>query len=206
MDASREEYPKISVDARQDWERVKKNFATAVHAHMEELMGGLKGREKLSAGEEAKLRANVQRFVDLTFEKAKPNLRVNGRDLEDADEDADVEPFDEALDRHIWSLSDQRLKCDRELANKRRTRPEEIVTLLNGLFELQREEESMLEPDGEDEPMDVENVNEEALVTVEETFTGLSGMAGGLQQAIHTQLERIERLPVVDKEIKALEP
>ncbi|TFY57581.1 hypothetical protein EVG20_g8487 [Dentipellis fragilis] len=206
MDASREEYPKISVDSRQDWERVKTNFSTAVYAHLEELMGGLKGKQKLSAGEEANLRANVQRFVDLTFEKAKPNLRVNGRDLEDADEDADVEPFDEALDRHIWSLSDQRLKCDRELANKRRTRPEEIVTLLNGLFELQREEEGALEPDIEDEQMDVESGNEQALVTVEETFAELSSMTGGLQQAVQTQLERLERLQVVDKEIKALEP
>lgn len=38
----------------------------------------------------------------------------------------DVEPFDEALDRHIWSLSDQRLKWDKEIADRRRSRPEDI--------------------------------------------------------------------------------
>lgn len=37
-----------------------------------------------------------------------------------------MEPFDEALDRHIWSLSDQRLKWDKEIADRRRSRPEEI--------------------------------------------------------------------------------
>lgn len=37
-----------------------------------------------------------------------------------------MEPFDEALDRHIWSLSDQRLKWDKEIADRRRSRAEEI--------------------------------------------------------------------------------
>ena len=44
--------------------------------------------------------------------------------------DLDVEPFDEALDRHIWSLSDQRLKWDKEVADRRRSRPGEIEKLL----------------------------------------------------------------------------
>jgi DnaJ-domain-containing protein 1 len=38
--------------------------------------------------------------------------------------------FDEALDRHIWSLSDQRLKWHKEIAGYRRTRPEEIERAL----------------------------------------------------------------------------
>lgn len=42
----------------------------------------------------------------------------------------DVEPFDEALDRHIWSLSDQRLKWDKEIADRRRSRPDDIKTLI----------------------------------------------------------------------------
>ena len=41
-----------------------------------------------------------------------------------------MEPFDEALDRHIWSLSDQRLKWDKEIAERRRTRPREIEALV----------------------------------------------------------------------------
>jgi hypothetical protein len=41
-----------------------------------------------------------------------------------------VEPFDEALDRHIWSLSDQRLKWDKEIADRRRSRPEDIEKLV----------------------------------------------------------------------------
>ena len=41
-----------------------------------------------------------------------------------------MEPFDEALDRHIWSLSDQRLKWDKEIADRRRLRPEDIEKLV----------------------------------------------------------------------------
>lgn len=41
-----------------------------------------------------------------------------------------MEPFDEALDRHIWSLSDQRLKWDKEIADRRRSRPQEIEKLV----------------------------------------------------------------------------
>jgi len=45
-----------------------------------------------------------------------------------------MEPFDEALDRHIWSLSDQRLKWDREIAGRRRTRPMEIEALVQEIY------------------------------------------------------------------------
>jgi len=42
----------------------------------------------------------------------------------------DVEPFDEALDRHIWSLSDQRLKWDKEIADRRRSKPQDVEKLV----------------------------------------------------------------------------
>lgn len=45
-----------------------------------------------------------------------------------------MEPFDEALDRHIWSLSDQRLKWDKEIADRRRSRPEDIEKLVMESF------------------------------------------------------------------------
>jgi len=45
-----------------------------------------------------------------------------------------MEPFDEALDRHIWSLSDQRLKWDREIAGRRRTRPGEIEAQIREVY------------------------------------------------------------------------
>jgi hypothetical protein len=52
---------------------------------------------------------------------------------------AEIEPFDEALDRHIWSLSDQRLKWDREIARTRTEKPREVETMLQDLFDRQLE-------------------------------------------------------------------
>src|ERR1700691_2476013 len=52
---------------------------------------------------------------------------------------AEIEPFDEALDRHIWSLSDQRLKWDREIARTRTEKRREVETMLQDLFDRQLE-------------------------------------------------------------------
>ena len=51
----------------------------------------------------------------------------------------EFESFDEALDRHIWSLSDQRLKWDREIARTRTEKPREVETMLHDLFDRQQE-------------------------------------------------------------------
>ena len=109
-------------------------------------------------------RTSSSQFIDTTFEKAKPNVRINGKnfeDLKDEDDgtsstqdlsaltprfisysrvlnlDREVEPFDEALDRETWSLYNQRLQWDLELATKRRNRPKEVVDLLENLFKVQ---------------------------------------------------------------------
>lgn len=57
----------------------------------------------------------------------------------------DEEAFDEALDRRVWSLSDQRLKWDLELALKRRETPKAIEELMEsvGREEDEREGERM---------------------------------------------------------------
>lgn len=87
-------------------------------------------------------------------------MRINGKkfeDLKDEDDgtfspgswlgtralfsgllsDREVEPFDEALDRETWSLYNQRLQWDLELATKRRNRPREVSDLLENLFKVQ---------------------------------------------------------------------
>ena len=61
----------------------------------------------------------------------------------------DTEPFDEGFDRHIWSLSDQSLRWDLQIAKERRTKPEEIEKqmrdLLSNQQELDAEEAAALE-------------------------------------------------------------
>lgn len=49
-----------------------------------------------------------------------------------------IEPFDEGLDRHIWSLSDQSLQWDGEIARKRREKPVEVERLMRELVEAQK--------------------------------------------------------------------
>ena len=82
-------------------------------------------------------------------------MRINGKkfeDVKDGDDgtlssrcgdlhahtdfysDREVEPFDEALDRETWSLYNQRLQWDLELATKRRKRPQEVSDLFENLF------------------------------------------------------------------------
>jgi hypothetical protein len=51
-----------------------------------------------------------------------------------------MEPFDEALDRETWSLYNQRLQWDLELATKRQKRPQEVVDLLGNILKVQEAE------------------------------------------------------------------
>ena len=90
---------------------------------------------------------------------SKANLRINGRNFEELNAEeqgalhlcppassfaenqfhalGSIEPFDEGLDRHIWSLSDQSLQWDGEIARKRREKPVEVERLMRELVEAQ---------------------------------------------------------------------
>jgi len=65
--------------------------------------------------------------------------------------DREIEPFDEALDRETWSLYNQRLQWDLELATKRRKRPQEVVDVLEKLFQVQGAALGELDPPIEEE-------------------------------------------------------
>lgn len=67
-----------------------------------------------------------------------------------------MEPFDEALDRRIWSLADTRLQWHKRIAEARRTIPKEIETNLSALIERHRELDSTsleIAEDDIDEPI-----------------------------------------------------
>ena len=51
---------------------------------------------------------------------------------------ADMEPFDEALDRRIWSLADTRLQWHRRIAETRRNVPLELGTSISSILDQQR--------------------------------------------------------------------
>ena len=56
------------------------------------------------------------------------------------------EQFDEALDRRVWSLSDQRRTWNVEIAKKRRTTPQEVEGLMKNLIAYQREADNASTP------------------------------------------------------------
>ncbi|KAI0315546.1 hypothetical protein OF83DRAFT_1061929 [Amylostereum chailletii] len=205
MDASREEFPRISVDSYHDCQRIKTNFTQAIFARFEErLAASGVGRERDA------LTAHIQRFIDGTFVMADRNIRVNGRNLEDINpQEEEEEPFDETLDKEIWSLQDQRLQWDRDLAQKRRERPQEVARMLADLYRLQTsvEEEVATPQEDEDDPLNLPELDgfpEEMITESESTFQKVVMLAEGLHQAVSTQRERAERVQVVEKEIKAL--
>ncbi|KAH9174257.1 hypothetical protein EDB89DRAFT_1884464 [Lactarius sanguifluus] len=133
MDESREEIPRISIDSLRDWHRMKSNFSNAVFELFDQRI-----RQNGLESERASFLPHLQQFINTTFEKAEPNVRINGKNFEEVkDGDDEVEPFDEALDRETWSLYNERLQCDLELATKRRKRPQEVANLLENLFKAQ---------------------------------------------------------------------
>jgi hypothetical protein len=52
---------------------------------------------------------------------------------------ADMEDFDEVLDRGVWCLSDQRLRSDSDIADKRRDKPRQIESMFGDHLRSQEE-------------------------------------------------------------------
>ena len=69
---------------------------------------------------------------------------------------SEMEAFDEALDRRIWSLADNRIKWHTLIAERRRTVPIEtertVATLLGHHDELDDDALPVLSADAEEEP------------------------------------------------------
>ncbi|KAH8983607.1 hypothetical protein EDB86DRAFT_2966461, partial [Lactarius hatsudake] len=146
--------PRISIDSLRDWHRMKSNFSNAVFELFDQRI-----RQNGLESERASLLPHLQQFINTTFEKAEPNVRINGKNFEevkDGDDDKEVEPFDEALDRETWSLYNERLQCDLELATKRRNDRRKLPIFLENLFKAQEASIGELdEPAEEEEDLDL---------------------------------------------------
>lgn len=87
--------------------------------------------------------------------------------------ETEVEQFDEALDRRVWSLSDQRRKWDLEIAKKRRITPREVEGLIHDLVTRQREYDDSAGALLEHPNMDVDDNNvDEGARTLLSTYNG----------------------------------
>ncbi|KAI0928116.1 hypothetical protein AcV5_005787 [Taiwanofungus camphoratus] len=199
MDPQREDLSRISVDSLQDWQRIKANYTSAALSALDEELA-MSG----SAAEKDVLLRHLQQFIDRAFDMTKRNLRINGRNFEDVDEDEqEEEPFDEGFDRHIWSLAEQSLKWDREIAAKRRERPKEVETLMEDLLERRRafDEETV---DDEEPEIVHEDLSATTYDNVEQVSLQIYAISEELKQSVPVQSERSERVRTVASEMKAL--
>ncbi|KAI5123622.1 hypothetical protein M0805_003436 [Coniferiporia weirii] len=196
----RDDLPRVSIDSVQEWRRIKENFnAAALNTFEAKLaQSGLSSQRNL-------LLPHLKQFVDRTFEIASPNLRINGRNFDEFNEnEQDTDQFDESLDRRVWSLSDQRLKWDLEIAAKRRGIPLEVEVLVGDLISNQRAHASNIS--GLDAEMDMDTGEESHVQEVErsKTVEELSEFTAELQEVLPVQLERVHRARQVDGEIRSL--
>ncbi|KAH9890703.1 hypothetical protein C8Q73DRAFT_793129 [Cubamyces lactineus] len=204
MEAQREDLPRISVETLDDWRRIKRNYTIAALTALDEQLSGGSSAEDREA-----LLAHLHRFIDKTFEMARPNVRVNGQNLEEINEDEeDMEPFDEGFDRHIWSLSDQSLRWDLQIAKERRTKPEEIEKQMRELLasqaELDAEEAAAMAEVGEENVQVEEDLPADVHQRIEDVASQTFAIVEELKQAVPVQLERSERVKTVAAEINAL--
>ncbi|KAI9568416.1 hypothetical protein HD554DRAFT_766247 [Boletus coccyginus] len=200
MDA-REDLPKVSIETEQDWRRIQQNLSAAFLARLDTEL-----ESHGQAGDREALLPHVHQFLDTIFDIARPNLRINGRtssaDEPCSDED-DVEPFDEALDRHIWSLSDQRLKWDKEIADRRRSRPQDVEKLVTeSLAQHHACDVEMLDESEARVDVSVKQVDSE----LQHMLLNAVSLAPQLLQTIKSQRGRADRIKSVSAEVKALKP
>ncbi|KAG1756211.1 uncharacterized protein EDB91DRAFT_147 [Suillus paluster] len=199
MDA-REDLPKISVETEQDWRRLQRNISTAFLGRLD-----LELQSQDASQDRDTFLPHINQFLDTLFAITRPNLRINGRTTEDpCDDEEEMEPFDEALDRHIWSLSDQRLKWDREIAGRRRTRPTEVEALVQGVYAQHRGVDMDTDANQKSELSDFDDSQLDP--GMEDTFVNAVAMSAQLSQSISMQHERVNRFITVSSEVKALKP
>ncbi|KAK2467127.1 hypothetical protein APHAL10511_001385 [Amanita phalloides] len=125
---AREDLPRISIENTQSWQQLIARYKETVLRRLEEDIG------TSLANERDALRPHVLRFIDQTLSTARPNLRINGQPYEHSD-DNQCEPFDEALDRRIWSLADTRMQWLKRVADTRRNLPIAIATEVTAMAE-----------------------------------------------------------------------
>ncbi|RSH78215.1 uncharacterized protein EHS24_002676 [Apiotrichum porosum] len=203
--------PRIIVEREADWIRVQGNSDAALQSALEARLSALPGGSKGDAARRVRpaLEERLKALQARMWEMAKPNLRVNGFNYEDFVET--TEPFDEHLDRDIWSVNTERVNWETKVVERRRVKAGEVANLLDDL-ELRRDAATWA-PSAEDleqekstaRPIRPEDVpppprHAEVLETWGKTVANFSNLATIAPE----QLARAERVQAVQEEIARL--
>jgi len=199
----REELLRISVGSVHDWLRVKNNY----NVHLLNALSDVLDAPDLHPERDALL-AHVNHFVESTFSMAQENLRVNGHNFGSFDAAGqDMEAFDEALDRRIWSLADTRLQWHKRMAKTRREVPKEMQSRISDLMkrsqaqdlDILQDNDTLNDDDGEilDDPVPIST-------DVIEDFHLTSATTEELNQNVPNQQNRVRPGEKATTELKSL--
>jgi len=197
---------RVSAVSLHNWHRWKANYKAAVFASLEEHI-----LSYVVAAERDALLAHVNEYIDYALRIAQPNLRINGQNYELLDEsELNTRPFDEALDRRIWSLADTRLQWQKRIIEIRRTLPQEIETTFLELFDqhgIYDGEDMVVSGElGEDDDMETDLINDllPRDAEMQEGFRKTVALSEELKQTTMNQEERVGRVRALTGELKAL--
>ncbi|KAF9451244.1 hypothetical protein P691DRAFT_797119 [Macrolepiota fuliginosa MF-IS2] len=198
----REELPRVSVGSVADWQRVQNNYSAralnAIHAAID--------ADDLAEDRDAIL-AHFTHFMDSTFSMAQGNLRVNGHHFETLDSvGQDMEAFDEALDRRIWSLADTRLQWHKRMGKTRREAPKEIQSRLSDLFNKGQVQDHEISEINNAMSDDDELANDSVPLSLEaiEEFQMTTAITEELDQNVPSQQGRVQRVEEATSQLKSL--
>ncbi|KAH6918853.1 hypothetical protein BKA70DRAFT_1366969 [Coprinopsis sp. MPI-PUGE-AT-0042] len=202
--AAREDLPRISVDTVEDWQRLVSNCRYSASDILDKEI-----RSRGISSERDVLQQHMQAFISRTFTTAQPNLRVNGNSFDTLEgiNSHDMETFDEALDRRIWSLADTRFQWDKRIAENRKNVPQEIGTTVSQSLQQHHSFDAETEHDLEGAQDLITNEDSaEVLQGAEDSVMKATALVEELSQTIQKQQERSKRLKLVSAEVKALRP
>ncbi|KIY69617.1 hypothetical protein CYLTODRAFT_420561 [Cylindrobasidium torrendii FP15055 ss-10] len=193
---SRAAVGKIAVDTPADLERIKQNFVKVTMEVLE------KELTRSKVDDRDALVANAMAWADQTFDLLRANVRINGASEDDREQEEESEPFDEGLDRSIWSLADSRLGWQKKLGELRREVPSEVAARI---AKVQGRDEGLVENDVEMHedvlPGEGDKVLEEQREIVEEAMRSVVAMRTDLVQTIPLQRSRAEKLEDVSESV-----
>ncbi|KAL5495300.1 hypothetical protein ACEPAI_763 [Sanghuangporus weigelae] len=195
--AVRDELPRVSVETLQDWLRVRENFTSASIAALESRLA-----ERGSEDQRHVFLPHIKQASSFPYISLLRLMRCVGLLSDDPNETnpidwQDMDQFDEALDRRVWSLSDQRLKWDLEIALKRRGVPMEVEALMRDLIAQQRQHDEDLLI-GKEGDMDVDEEALEGQQNLSTLNPELVEFGAEVQQLLPEQLERTHRGQIPD--------
>ncbi|CAE6414570.1 unnamed protein product [Rhizoctonia solani] len=130
------EIPRIALNGIDDWKRIQKDFDSNVQ---DILNATLAAGEPLSTEDKEILLKCLKDWQKEAFDTAKPNISVNGQDLENYVAEAEeTEPYDELLNGRRQASTEEQLVWDKTLADRRRKAPREVERVVEDLLLRQR--------------------------------------------------------------------